>query len=93
MRGKKDMKKVVKFLKPSTRRRRETWITPCKRSAARGRENRPILQPRSGLNSYGVPECRVVPLSPELRLPACKGLSGFQSYGLHDSRYIGRDTF
>ena len=37
------------------RQRRKTLITPCKRSAARGKRNLSHPQPRSGLNSYGVP--------------------------------------
>ena len=35
--------------------RRMTMITPCKRSAARGKWNPVHLQPRSGLNCYAVP--------------------------------------
>ena len=35
--------------------RRIMLITPCKRSAARGKWNPVHLQPRSGLNCYAVP--------------------------------------
>ena len=52
--------------------RRIMWITPCKRSAARGKGNPPHPQPRSGLNSYGVPEDRG-----HLPTPSCaSGLQG-----------------
>jgi len=49
--------------------------------AARGNGNPPLFQPRSGLNSYGVPVWQVILLYPELRF-ACEGLSVFKTYGL-----------
>jgi len=61
--------------------RRVMWITPCKRSAARGNWNPLRPQPRSGLNSYGVPVWQEVSFYPELRY-ACKGLSTLKTYGL-----------
>jgi len=56
------------------RRRRLMWITPCKRSAARGKRNATLLQravgaqlPTTRLNSYGVPELSGTSFHPELR--------------------------
>ena len=56
------------------RRRRLMWITPCKRSAARGKRNTTLLQravgaqqPTTQLNSYGVPELSGTSFHPELR--------------------------
>ena len=62
--------------------RRVMWITPCKRSAARGKGNLSHPQPRSGLNSYGVQVWQEVSFYPELRY-ACKGLSTLKTYGLN----------
>jgi len=61
--------------------RRIKWITPCKRSVARGNGNLSRPQPRSGLNSYGIPVWQGISSCPELRF-ACKGLSTFKTYGL-----------
>jgi len=56
------------------RRRRLMWITPCKRSAARGKRNTTPLQRAVGaqlptilLNSFGVPELSCTSFHPELR--------------------------
>ena len=61
------------------RRRRLTWITPCKRSAARGKR---YTLPT---NSVGVEllrsSCSGGRPHPELRF-ACTGLSMYKSYGL-----------
>jgi len=62
--------------------RRITLITPCKRSAARGKGNQPHPQPHSGLNYYVVPEGRESSFYPELRF-ACTGLSTYKTYGLN----------
>ena len=61
--------------------RRMMWITPCKRSAARGMTVSPTLpELRRSSTRYGVEgvEC---PYHPELRY-ACTGLSIFKTYGL-----------
>jgi len=72
-----DMSRVVTVI---LRLWRKTLITPCKRSAARGKGNLSHPQPRSGLNSYGVPVWCGVSSHPELRF-ACTGLSKFISSG------------
>jgi len=63
----------------TARRRREMWITPCKRSAARGRDNSlSSLHPVRGatmhkmLHSYGVLDMGVATY-PELRLRLARG--------------------
>ena len=61
--------------------RRIRWITPCKRSAARGRTVLPVSpELRRSSTRYGV-EGEEYPYRPELRF-ACKGLSIFKTYGL-----------
>ena len=65
---------------PTYLRRRYIWITPCKRSAARGRRiptlvaNSVGVQPATGLKGCGAP------IYPELRF-ACTGLSMFIPFG------------
>ena len=61
--------------------RRIMWITPCKRSAARGGMMSPASpELRRSSTRYGV-EGVEYPYRPELRF-ACKGLSIFKTYGL-----------
>ena len=62
--------------------RRIMWITPCKRSAARGRKQSLTFQQlRQELNYYVVQKETDVLAYPELRF-ACTGLSMFKTYGL-----------
>jgi len=60
-------------------------ITPCKPSGAtRGHKRTQAPQPRSGLNSYGVPrvgECALPWAAPCFRR-GCTGLSIYKSFGL-----------
>ena len=61
--------------------RRIMWITPCKRSAARGRTIFPVSSElRRSSTRYGV-ESVEYPYRPELCY-ACTGLSIFKTYGL-----------
>jgi len=61
--------------------RRTMWITPCKRSAARGGKIPPVprnyvvVQPTTGLKTWRFSLPRATP-------PACTGLSTFKTYGL-----------
>ena len=69
-------KVVVKYAE-----RRKMWITPCKRSAVRGKTTSPpTSELRRSSTLYGV-ERVVYPCYPELRY-ACTGLSTFKTYGL-----------
>ena len=61
--------------------RRIMWITPCKRSAARGKMVSSVLpELRRSSTRYGV-ECVESLYRPELRY-ACTGLSIFKTFGL-----------
>jgi len=76
------------------RRRRSMLITPCKRSAARGRECSIIPHNPVGVEHQPVPSCaptergthHVVSMYPELRLRLARGYHGFASYGGARSR-------
>jgi len=70
-----DFKTVIEYAG-----RRATWITPCKRSAARGNKTIPAPELRRSSTRYGV-EGRADSHYPELRY-ACTGLSTFKTYGL-----------
>lgn len=53
--------------------RRLICITPCKCNAARGHKTSTFSQPRSGLNSYGVPEIKGVLITPSCAYRLTRG--------------------
>jgi hypothetical protein len=60
--------------------RRKIWITPCKRSAARGKDTHLLSELRRSSTRYGV-EWGEILRSPAWRF-AYTGLSAFKTFGL-----------